>query len=112
MRLINSLTDEAKQKFSVAIDGYDSASIFIEFKPQQQGWFMTISWGDWQLSNQRISTSPNILRQFKNRIPFGIAISGVDGIDPVFKDSWISLNAFYVLDSADVETAEGAYARQ
>lgn len=106
---ITTLNDSPKQQFQFALEGYDSVLIYLEFKPQQYGWFMTMTWGDFVLSNERVSVSANLLRQFRDVLPFGILISGVDALDPTAIDSWIDKNYFYFLNAdevIEVETTE------
>lgn len=111
MYLISALNDRPKQTFKAVIDGYDTATITLEFKPEQFGWFMSIVWGTFELYNERVATSDNILRQFKNIIPFGILIEGVNAIDPLTIDSWLTDNKFYMLDQADIEEVEALYVK-
>jgi hypothetical protein len=101
MRLITGITNDAKQQFDAVIEGYDVATIYLEYKPNQQSWFMDVTWGDFQTKNIKVVTSPNILRQFKNVLPFGVMITGVDAGDPLLLDDWLSNNEFIMLDEAD-----------
>ena len=111
MYLISVLNDRPKQTFKAVIDGYDTAAITLEFKPEQLGWFMSIVWGTFEMYNERLATSPNLLRQFKNIIPFGILIEGTEGIDPLKIDSWLTDNKFYMIDQADIEEVETLYVK-
>ena len=111
MYQILSLTDAPKQQFNALISGYDSATIYLEYKPQQYGWFMTVTWGTFVLSNERVSASPNLLRQFKDILPFGLMITGDESLDPSAIDSWVEKNQMYFLDAADVVEIEGIYVR-
>lgn len=111
MYLISVLNDRPKQTFKAVIDGYDTATITLEFKPEQLGWFMSIVWGTFELYNERVATSPNLLRQFSNIIPFGILIDGVNAIDPLKIDSWVTDNNFYILDKSDLDEVEALYVK-
>lgn len=106
MNQITSLTTDPKQQFNAVISGYNTAQIYIEYKPQQFGWFMNLVWGNFSVNNLRLAVGPNILRQFKNQIPFGIAISGVGNIDPLNQTDWVSNNGFFILTSDDVAAVE------
>lgn len=108
MRQITSLTSDPKQQFDAVIEGYDAATIYLEYKPQQYGWFMNITWGNFASYNIRVALGPNILRQFKNILPFGIAIGGINNIEPVLLTDWLSNNQFYILDAAEVQLVEDA----
>ena len=111
MKKISGLTNDVKQKFVAVIDGYDAATITLEYKSQQYAWYMSVVWGDFAIYGERVAVSYNLLRQFRDILPFGIAVSGVDAMDPLFKDSWLSANSFFILDSTDIETVEALYVR-
>lgn len=102
-----TLSDDAKQHLSAILDGYSAVSIYVEYKPQQYGWFLDLSWGSFSVNSLRLTTSPNILRQFKNILPFGIGVSGVGGAEPVNITDWSTGTCgFYILDSVDVANME------
>lgn len=112
MRQITTLNDSNKQQFRFSIDGYDSAEVYLEFKPQQYAWFMNLTWGNvFSLYQTRIVVSPNLLRQFINVLPFGITIVGPSAIDPYAVDAWLNGWKFYVLDSTDLADVEAIYVR-
>jgi len=111
---ITQLTSDAKQQFNMTIAGYDVASVYLEYKPQQYGWFMNLAWSSFALNNERVSTSPNLLRPWKDVLPFGILIADVSGaaaLDPIFIDSWVKTHQFWMLEQADLADIEGLYAR-
>lgn len=110
MRQIEGLTNDPKQQFFAVIEGYDVATITLEFKPNQYSWFISVQWGTFAINNELVSCSPNLLRQFRNMIPFGIGIYGVNQIDPISIDSWITTNQFFILDKNDIQDIEGIYA--
>ena len=71
---------------------------------------MSLVWGDFVLNNFKVSNGPNILRQFKNIIPFGIQITQTGGTDPILQQAWSGgYNQFYFLDAADVAVIESTY---
>ena len=106
MKKIPGITDDAKQQFNAVIEQYDNATIYLEYKPQQYGWFMNITWGSFSTSNIRVTNYPNILSQFKNVLPFGICITSLNGVDPVNQDDWLANNSFYILEGSEVQEFE------
>lgn len=108
MFTITSLTEEPKQKHILPIEGgYDDAEMTLEFKETQNSWFMTLTWGERSVNNLRVSTSPNILSQYKSSFPFGIMV-----FSPVFQDP-LTLEAFTsggveisIMTEAEVEEVE------
>lgn len=111
MKQILSLTDQPKQQFNISVPGYDVATIYMEYKPLQYAWFMNLTWGTFILKNERISNSPNLLRQWQDIIPFGIMIAGVDDADPVLQESWVGYNTFWIIDSTEFTDVEAVYVR-
>lgn len=108
MKIISQITTDAIQNFSSALDDGSSFNITIQFIPQQLGWFITnLTYGTFILNGFRIVTSPNMLRQFKNQIPFGLACSVVGNREPTFQQDFASGNAtLYILNSTDVQSFE------
>lgn len=112
MRKITTLNNFYKQIFRVSIDGYSAVEISLEFKPQQFAWFVSLTWGTFSLNNERVAISPNLLRQFKNIIPFGIMISNTTAvIDPFSKDSWLEGWEMYILSEDELVEVEAIYVK-
>jgi hypothetical protein len=112
MRQITTLNNFYKQVFRVSIDGYSAVEISLEFKPQQYAWFMSLTWGDFSLNNERVAIAPNLLRQFKNILPFGIMISNnVTIVDPFSVDAWLSGLEMYLLSESELDDVEAVYVK-
>lgn len=107
MLYINKLTSDAEQ--DVILTGIPNISIFmtLRFLPRVQRWIMNIEYNDFVLNGRAVTTTPNILRQFRNQIPFGIACVAASGLDP-FQISDFASQAcnLYLLNAADVQTVE------
>ena len=81
----------------------------LVYKPLQIGWFCSVTYLDFKVTNLRVGNSLNILTQFKNLIPFGLACFTNQGQDPLFQQDFLAGNAtLCLLDAADV-AAVGAY---
>lgn len=111
MREIGSLNDSPKQKFRYSLDGYEPVEFTIEFREQQYSWFMNMVWGDFSMYNERIAIAPNLLRQFRNTLPFGIMIIGPDNVDPFSVTAWMDGWKFIMLDETDVADIEEYYVK-
>ena len=109
MKEITNLNDAPKQTFKFNLEGYDYVEIYLEFKPQQYSWFFNLTWGTFKLFGERVAVSPNLLRQFKDMIPFGIQITGDSALDPFAVDSWVTSNKFNFLSADEVLTIESDY---
>jgi hypothetical protein len=108
-RIITALTDDPKQIFYAVIAGYDVAKITLEWKPNQYGWFMSLIWGTFSVNNIRLCNYPNVLYQWKKVLPFGVAITGVNGQDPLVFNAWTTNNKFYLIDATDISEQEAIF---
>lgn len=109
MKEIVSLNDNAKQIFRYSFDNYAPIEISLEYRENFYSWFMNIVWGDWSIYNERIAVAPNLLRQFRNVLPFGIMIYGPDDVDPFSRTSWVDGWRFIMLDTTDIAEVETYY---
>jgi hypothetical protein len=74
MFIIQQITRDPLQKQTLILPDGTSLSMTIYFMPMQYGWFITsLIYKSFTLNGLRITVSPNMLRQFKNQIPFGLA---------------------------------------
>lgn len=105
MNLINQ-TSSPNQKQTMVLEDGSSFTYQISYKRMQYGWFFTsLTYKDFTVTGMRVVTSPNILHQFRHRLPFGIACYVVGNREPSQKDDFKSKNAnLYVLTAAEVAT--------
>lgn len=83
MFVVTSISADAKQRQTLSLEDGTRFQIQMEYKPLQMGWFFkSISYEDFEVTNIRICTSPNLLHQYKNQIPFGIAIVSTGNFEP------------------------------
>lgn len=106
MLLIKELTDEPQQRHTILLPSGQQVVLTLEFKPMQLGWFVQqITYNDWQANNLRVVTSPNMLHQFKNQIPFGLACFVTDGQEPSQQEDLLQSRAQLFILTSD-ETTE------
>lgn len=111
MRLIDALTDNAKQNIKLALEDGTRADLTLEFKANQSGWFYSLTYGDFVVLNRRLVNSPNMLRQFRGILSMGLACVVADGLEPVFLNDLISGRVqIFTLNSVDVISVEGLVA--
>lgn len=108
MQLLTELTSDYKQKYSITTEDNETFDLLLEYMTQQQCWYYSISYGDnFVINNQRLVYSPNILRQYKNIIPFGLAVNTLDQSDPYFLEDFESGRVeVTVLTESEVEQIE------
>lgn len=108
MQLLTELTDDYKQKYSITNEDNQTFDLLLEYIELQESWLFSISYGDsFTLNNNRLVYSPNILRQYKNIIPFGLSVNTIDKSDPYFLSDFTSSRVeLYVLTEEEVEQIE------
>lgn len=106
MYQIQNLTTDPKQKQTLVLPDGTQVTMTIEYVPSQLGWFLrTLTYGDFVLNNIRICNNPNLLYQWRNLVPFGLACSSLDTQrEPSLQEDFASgASALFILSEADVE---------
>lgn len=114
MNIVNGITSEPTQVMAIPLADGSRATLTLYFRPQQNGWFYDLEWpgsGDvitpFKCQNRRLVVAGNLLRQFKELIPFGLAVFTVDNTDPVTQACMSDGSTSVVLlNAADVERIE------
>lgn len=110
MNVLTGFTDSPKQKTTVVLDNGTNATLELEYRPQQLGWFYNLEYQNFLIQGQRLVYSPNLLRQFQGQIPFGLAVVSTDKNDPLQQTDFSSGKAVLILlneaDAAEIETAK------
>ena len=108
MRQITSISDDSKQAMSIVLDNGEKIAFSLEYISNQRGWFMSFVYGDrLTVKGHRIVTSPNMLRAFKESVPFGISCVTNDKQEPINLDDFSTGRCtLYLLNSDDVEDVE------
>lgn len=109
MNKLSGFTDSPNQSTVVTLDDGSFFTIALYYRQQQNGWFFDLSYGDFLIQGQRLVSGENILRQFRERIPFGLAVFTTTGLDPWRITDLTSRDTeFVLLDASDVEQIEQA----
>lgn len=108
MRLIEGITDQPKQQTTLTLLDGSKVTLYLQYKPNQTGWFFDVQWGsNPAINGQRLVASPNVLRQYINTIPFGIACMTDGNVDPLNQEDFADSTAqLYLLEGADIYTVE------
>lgn len=105
MKILTGFTNQPKQDMSFVLADGSTVSLFIEYRPQQLGWFADFSWQDWTVNGLRLTASPNILVKWDRILPFGVAIITKNQVEPLNPDDFADGTAtVWLLNAADVET--------
>lgn len=102
---IQNLNQNALQKMNLLLPDGSAISLTIYFSLTQQGWFIkSLSYGSFILNGFRISNSPNMLYQWQNILPFGLACFSVEEREPALIQDFLSGNSkLYVLTQAECQ---------
>lgn len=103
---VQNLTNDARQKQTLVLPDGTLIVMSIYFVPMQLGWFITsLVYGDFVLNNLRITNSPDMLYQWRNKLPFGLACFSDQNREPTQQDDFATgASKMYVLTDAEVET--------
>jgi hypothetical protein len=108
MRLIAGITEDPKQKRAVVLEDGTQFEITMEYYELQFGWFITeLIYEDFTLHGLRITNQPNLLRQWKNILPFGLACRTKDDREPtLIQDFSSGQSQLIVLSEAEAQEFE------
>lgn len=107
MKLIEIISDAPKQEMELVTEDGTVFSLSLRYVDNQQGWFYSIESDILTVYNRRLVTSPNMLRAFRNVIPFGLACYVSGKREPILLDDFSTGKAkLYLLESSDVDEIE------
>ncbi len=105
MYKIQQVTADPLQKQKLILPDGTFLTLTIYYVPMQLGWFITeLVYGDFVLNGFRICNSPNMLYQWRNKLPFGLACFSKENREPTQQQDFSSGNSvMYLLSAAEVE---------
>lgn len=110
MNSITGLTTQTAQTSFILLEDGSRAELSLFYRPQQLGWFYDIRWpGNERLAvpfetfGRRLVASPNMLRQYRRLIPFGLMLFTIDNLEPMGRTCFVDGTAdLILLNEADV----------
>lgn len=110
MYKLTNLGNEARQELTMILDDGVRIVFTFEYRANQLGWFFGFKYGENDYQNIRLTTSYNILRAYRNWLPFGLRCDTADDEEPMGIDDFITGYAtVYLLSQTDVQAIEGNY---
>ncbi len=105
MKLIQKITSDPFQQQTILLDDGTAFTIELYYRPLQKGWFITnLTYNSFVLTGVRVSNNPNILYQFKNKLPFGLACFSAQSREPMLQEDFSSgASNLFVLSTAEVD---------
>lgn len=111
---IQTITDDALQVQNFTLADGSQLQITFYYRPRQIGWFiLNLTYQTFILNEVRITNSPNMLRQFKNQLPFGLACVTDQLREPTQQGDFASGAAIlYILTAQEVQDYEEFLSRE
>lgn len=109
MTQIDNLTDAADQTTTLVLPDNTSATLRLRFRPRTQRWIADVGYPskNFQVYGINCCCFPNIMRAWRNILPFGIAFMTADYTDPFNIEDFASGRVTaYLLNAADVAQVE------
>ena len=83
---------------------------YINYNSSRQGWFVDIVSENFKIYGIRITSSPNILRQWRNKLGFGIGVLTENKSNPFFLEDFNTGRAkLYLLEPDDLDYQDFLY---
>jgi hypothetical protein len=107
---VDNLSDDALQRTSVRLEDGSVAVLNLNYLYSLQRWIMDVTYGDFIVRGIGLGVHLNLLRQFKNKINFGVACSAVGAIDPFDIDDFSNGRAaLFVLNETEAAGFEATF---
>ena len=108
-RLIDNLTNFADQLATIQLADGTTFDLELMFHGATQRWVANVTYGDASIMGIGVCCHPNLLRQWMNVLPFGLACTTQDLTDPFdISDFSTGRVLLYVLDPSDVAEVEAS----
>lgn len=83
---------------------------YINYNSSRQGWFLDLVSENFSIYGLRITTVPNVLRQWRKRLGFGIGVVCENKSEPFFLEDFNTGRAkLYLLEPDDLEMQDILY---
>jgi hypothetical protein len=82
MRTITNLQAAGQQTFKTPIEAGGQAEITLIYGPITRMWYANIKYGTCTINGVRLARSVNVMHQYRNACPFGIAVITRDEAEP------------------------------
>lgn len=112
MLILNSFSDAAYQNATLIAEDGSNINFELYFASRQNSWFFNISCAaqDFTANGIRLCAAPNLLRQWRNNLTFGMAVLTTDGFDPNNIEDFLSGRVqVFLLNADDVLSVESQF---
>lgn len=74
MNVITTLTQYPNQLHTLVLEDNNTAEMKLFYCARMQSWFINLNYEDVTINGIKLVLHPNILRQFRRYLPFGLSI--------------------------------------
>lgn len=113
MKEITEITNDYKQQLAPTLEDNSVFNLELRYKKQEECWFYSLTYRNLIIKGSKLVLSSNLLHQWKNILPFGLACLSND--DPSQTTDPFLLNDFssgrvrlYILTKDEVAQFENA----
>lgn len=108
---ITNLTSDSYQIKTISLGDGTTVQLTFQYRAAVQRWTVDVQYKTFICNGIGMTTHPNLLRTWRNVLPFGLQITTVDGTDPFMADDLSSERVkVYLLDNTagntDIQTVE------
>lgn len=83
---VNNLTDRPSQVSTAILADGTTVTLTFNYRPAIQRWSIDVAYKSFNARGVGLATHPNLLRPWRNVVPFGLAVATADGTDPFMAD--------------------------
>ena len=110
MQIITSLTNYPNQMHRLVLENNETADFHLYYSARMQSWYFDITYKNWTINGVKIVLSPNILRQFRKVIPFGLSFMTNSYVEPFEVECFTSGRVeMGILNAEEVKQVEADY---
>lgn len=107
MLQIDNLSSEARQVTKLALSDGALLTLGLTYEPAIQRWRIDVAHPRLTIDGMNLCVHPNVLRQWRKKIDFGLACTSKDGADPVYVEDFSSGRiTLFVLSKEEVADIE------
>lgn len=109
MTRIDNLTDASDQTTTLILPDNTAITLRLRFRPRTQRWTADVGYAakNFQANGLNLCCFPNVMRPWREILPFGLAFMTADFTDPFQLQDFVTGRVgVYLLDAADVASVE------
>ena len=85
---------------------------YINYNPSRQGWFLDLVSESFKIYGIRLTSVPNILRQWRDRLGFGLCVITENSSEPFFLEDFNTGRAkLYLVEPDDLDLQDIIYGK-